>query len=205
MSLSLFKSQKLQDRMESIEVEPTPGLTKFEALFCLYYVQGARAGAAYLQAASNDKEKWCDKTNAAKRAYKLLKQETIAEHIAKLTAIMETQGIITAQELQFFLTDAILTPLSDIDEHSPLCKSKKVEKRFDKNGNVVSETTTYEKVDPMKAADMMLRVKGLYSPVKVDMRHSGGVMVVPATSNLDDWQATAQDSQAALMADAIDV
>lgn len=41
--------------------------------------------------------------------------------------------------------------------------------------------------------------------LKADVSHRGGVMLVPMVNSLDEWQKAAQVSQAALMADAVNI
>lgn len=191
--------------MELVAVQPTSGnLSPFERLFCLNYVQGARASAAYLQALPKEEREATAEGAVFKKCRALLSREDVKDYIDSLTATMEKHGVISGLEIQLYLTDAILTPLSEIDENSPLCKKKIVREMIHKDGTI-ERTTTYEKVDPLKAVDIMARVKGMYAPIKLDMRHTGGIMVVPMSTDLDAWESAAAQSQAELMADAIDV
>jgi hypothetical protein len=204
MSLSLFKSQKLQDRMELVAVEPSGNLSQFEKIFCLNYAQGARATAAYKQALPEKERDDLTERLLFKKVNALLAKEEVKDYLESLTSSMEKHGVISALEIQLYLTDAILTPPSEIDENSPLCKKKIVREMIHKDGTI-ERTTTYEKVDPLKSVDIMAKIKGMYAPIKLDMRHTGGIMVIPMATDLDSWEAAAMQSQAELMSNAIDV
>lgn len=56
----------------------------------------------------------------------------------------------------------------------------------------------------VSAAAKLVAVLGMDAPVKTinENVNKGGVLMVPAIANLDDWQAIAQASQAKLVADA---
>lgn len=58
----------------------------------------------------------------------------------------------------------------------------------------------------VKAQSQLSKIFGMETiHLKAEVAHSGGVMVVPMAGNLEEWEKLAASSQAALMADAIDV
>ena len=110
-----------------------------------------------------------------------------------------------AQEIQIFLTDAMRTPIDQVDGSSKLCQKKKVKSFYDSQGDEVSSETEIEMISKMDAVKTLINLKGLNAPVKVDHRHAIGVMVVPMAASVDDWATQAAQSQAALMDNMIDV
>lgn len=58
--------------------------------------------------------------------------------------------------------------------------------------------------EAIRAIAELNKMDGAYVPEKLDVNHGGGVLLIPAISP-DDWEKSARESQAKLMADTIDV
>ncbi len=56
--------------------------------------------------------------------------------------------------------------------------------------------------EAISAIDMLNKMDGAYVE-KLEVTHSGGVMVIPMSESLTDWEKLAAPSQAKLMADAV--
>ena len=54
------------------------------------------------------------------------------------------------------------------------------------------------------AMAQLARIYGM-DTINIKAEHTGGVMLIPMTSSLSEWEKAASKSQAALMADAIDI
>jgi hypothetical protein len=59
-----------------------------------------------------------------------------------------------------------------------------------------------ENKDAVNAAKVIAQMRGFNAPIKVDQSvvNKGGVMVVPATASLDEWERAALESQQSLVA-----
>jgi hypothetical protein len=191
-------------------VEPPSGLDSFETLFCLFYTQGYSPNTAAAKAnGKKARPNMIDETELDQRALTRLARKTLSKvnvkkYIGALNKKLEACAIADAVEIQKFLTDAMRTPIDQIDGSSKLCQRKKVKSFYDNNGDEVSQEVDIEMVSKMDAVKALISIKGMNAPVKIDHRHAVGVMVVPMASSVDEWASEALKSQTALMENAID-
>ena len=200
----LKREAKLLDDELSLVDHPS-GLATFEMAFLRRYAQGFKPFEA-MRVLADEIEGW-DKltdTQLKTKALTVLKKPTAKAYLERLTARLEELGVASMLEVQMFLTAAIRTPVGMLDENNPLCQRKTTVTTTHKDGTE-SEKTVLDSVSKLEAAKMLIRMKGWDAPTKIDVSHSGGVMLVPMAENLTDWQKAAGESQAKLMADAIDI
>lgn len=192
--------RNFRPHLESVE---TPGgLSINEVSFALNLLQGFPTTEAYRQAFAV-KAKKLTVAQISRAAYKLKQKPAVHSYLQALATELEQAAVATALDLQMFLSSAIFTPIADIDEHHPLCQKCK-RRTIHTDGGVIEEVDI-ETVNKMDAAKTLIRMKGLDAPIKVDVNHSVGVMIVPMASSVDDWEKAAAKSQAALMEDAMDI
>jgi hypothetical protein len=203
--ISYLKREAKRLENELMLVDHPAGLATFEMAFLRYHATGFKPFEA-MRVLADEIEGWDKLTDLQlkTRALTVLKKPSAKTYLARLTARVEDLGVASMLEAQMWLTSAIRTPIDMIDGNSPLCQKKVVTVRTSKDGTV-TETTTLESISKMDAAKTLIRMKGWDAPVKVDVNHRGGVMLVPMVDNLDDWQKNAGPSQAKLMADAVNI
>tara|TARA_R100001530_G_scaffold122281_1_gene89881 strand:+ start:717 stop:1334 length:618 start_codon:yes stop_codon:yes gene_type:complete len=182
-------------------VDAPNGLTPYQTRFALFYIQGYSPNEAVQEAKGRGGHKLNDR-QLTQEARKLLKLHPMRAYLRSLAAQLEKRAVADALEIQMFLTEAMRTPIGAIDEDHRLCQRRKVTRRTDKDGGE-TETVELESVSKMDAVKTLIRMKGLDAPLQVEHTHAVGVMIVPMSHNVDDWQAAAVDSQRRLMADAI--
>lgn len=164
-------------------------------------IQGASPLAAYCSSTSHKPWEEADQRQIGMKAWRIYRSDFFQDVLARFKLRLEQTCCATLLEVQLFLTEAIRTPLSEIDEESPLCQEHKVQRRYDKDGQE-TVTTTYKAVSKLQAVKELSALNGWEPPKKVDIVDQGGVMLVPAPASLKDWAATAEESQKALMEDA---
>jgi len=197
-----MKYELIKNRVADLNnVEIPKGITAPEAKYALNILQGFGPQEAYKLAVGNRAN---GKTNdqVSKSAYKFKTKPLVQQYIKALMNELERVAVANSLDLQMFLTAAIFTPIGDIDEHHPLCQKKKTTTRTDKDGTE-HESLDLEMVSKLDAAKMLIRMKGLDAPIKVDHTHKVGVMVVPMATSVEDWEKLAAGSQQALMNDAL--
>lgn len=195
--------KKQRERAEELALVDHPsGLLPWELRFCQEYALSGQLLDAMKQVCAVHELQ--NDHSLRMRAVALLKKPLVKRYLNHLQNRLEDIGVASMVEVQMFLTNAIRTPVGLVDEDSPLCQKKVVTVRTAKDGSQ-TETTTIETVSKMEAAKTLIRMKGWDAPIKLDVNHSGGVMLVPMADNLSDWEKAAADSQEKLMADAIDI
>ena len=197
-------SRKQRNRKEELALVDHPsGLLPWELRFCQEYaVHGQLVDAMREVIAAED---FREEDYALRlRAVKLLKKPLVKKYLQHLQKRLEDIGVASMVEVQTFLSDAIRTPIDQIDASSPLCQKRIIRTTTFKDGSQ-AETETLESISKMDAAKTLIKMKGWDAPIKVDVNHSGGVMLIPMADNLTDWEKAAADSQAKLMKDAIDI
>ena len=197
-------SRKQRNRKEELALVDHPsGLLPWELRFCQEYaVHGQLIDAMREVIAAED---FREEDYALRlRAVKLLKKPLVKKYLQHLQKRLEDIGVASMVEVQTFLSDAIRTPIDQIDASSPLCQKRIIRTTTFKDGSQ-AETETLESISKMDAAKTLIKMKGWDAPIKVDVNHSGGVMLIPMADNLTDWEKAAADSQAKLMKDAIDI
>lgn len=186
-------------------VDSVNGLIPYETKFLRLYAQGLTPFRAMQVMHEPDQlDEPLTDLQLKNRALKILKKPAAKKYIENLNAELERQGVATILEMQMFLTAAVRTPIGMLDDTSPLCQKKVTTVKTFKDGSQ-TETTTLESVSKMDAAKTLIRMKGWDAPVKVDVNHSGGVMMVPMAGSIEDWEKAASASQEKLMAETIDV
>ena len=197
-------SRKQRNRKEELALVDHPsGLLPWELRFCQEYaIHGQLVDAMREVIAAED---FREEDYALRlRAVKLLKKPLVKKYLQHLQKRLEDIGVASMVEVQTFLSDAIRTPIDQIDASSPLCQKRIIRTTTFKDGSQ-AETETIEPISKMDAAKTLIKMKGWDAPIKVDVNHSGGVMLIPMADNLTDWEKAAADSQAKLMKDAIDI
>jgi len=195
--------QKQRERAEELALVDHPaGLLPWELRFLQEYAISGQLVDAMKQVCSvhelnNDH-------SLRMQAVALLKKPLAKKYLQHLQDRLEDMGVASMLEVQMFLTSAIRTPIGMIDDQSPLCQKKIVSTREAKDGTITT-TTTLESVSKLESAKTLIKMKGWDAPIKLDVNHHGGVMVVPMAASMSDWEKAAQESQEKLMADAIDI
>ena len=197
------KARELDDELAL--VAPATGLASFETAFLRLYAQGFQLLKA-IQIIGAEIDAWKDFSDIQlkNQAVMIMKKPAARKYLDSLNEELEKRGVASMLEVQMFLTDAIRTPIEDIDSTSALCQKKTTTTTIMKNGDKV-ERVFIESVDKLKSAVTLIKMKGWEAPTKVDVNHTGGVMVVPMAANMADWEKAAVDSQAKLMKDAVEI
>lgn len=195
--------QKQNARIQELALVDHPsGLLPWELRFCQEYACRGQLIEAMQQACAvhelgNDH-------SLRMKAVAMLRKPAVKRYMRHLQDRLEDMGVASMLEVQTFLSDAIRTPLAMITDEDPLCQKKTSIITRHKDGTE-TERVMIESISKMDAAKTLSKMKGWDAPIRVDVNHSGGVMVVPMTENLTDWEKAAGESQAKLMADAIDI
>lgn len=133
--------------------DPLSSLEPWEFKFCMQLAMNVSQRKAYAAARPD-----LDEDTIKSNAYRVAGQDRIRRAVNSLReAIPEARRSIYVMErleLEAFLTRAIITPLADLDDDDPLV----VEKRRVMNANGV--TDSIKKVDPLKAASDLAKLKG---------------------------------------------
>ena len=194
--------------LEELKLVDTPqGITPLQILFALFYVQGMPPGEAVNLAMSSMNGPVKGKVTIQKRASlarEFLKSPLVKNYIHSLIARLESMAVADALEIKMFLTEAIRTPIDQIDGSHKLCQKKKSTIKYNRDGDPISEIEEIEMVSKMDAAKTLIRMNGWDAPIKIDHTHNVGVMIMPIASSVEDWEKAAS-SQQQLMDDAIDV
>ena len=180
-------------------------LNPFMVKFCLMYVSGQYrfATQCYRACLSPEEADLMSNKAVGSATDKLLSYPPVKNYLRALMAKLEEIGVATLAEVKMFMTDAIRTPINEIDGDSPLCQKKVVKEITTKKGDRIV-TTTYESVNKMDAVKTLGNMSGWNAPLKLDVNHTGGVMLVPMAET-DDWEQSARAGQEQLMQDAIDI
>jgi len=198
----MFAKEELST--ELMMVDQPAGLTPLELAFCRIYAQGSRPFTAFMEAWKQFETEPISRESAAGYAGALIKKPQVTAYVRKLNTMLEEMAVMKMHQAQMYLTEAVLTPIKEITEDSPLCQKVTRTIRTTKDGTK-TETVTYESVNKMDALKTLGQFKGWNAPIKVDHNHTGGVMMIPMAETLTDWEAAAKDSQKKLMEDAINV
>ena len=194
----------IKNRVPELETLEAPdGIDPIEMKYALCIIQGYSSLQAYKLA---DPKRGAAMTHKkeVQNAYKYKCKPLVQKYIKMLNKELERVAVANALDIQMFLSAAIFTPVSDIDEAHPLCQKKKTTVSYDADGSPIRKVEL-ESVSKMDAVKTLIRMKGMDAPIKIDVNHSVGVMVVPMASNVEDWEQIAAKSQQSLMDDAIDV
>ena len=144
---------------------PKPSTTELndrQRRFADRIVAGDTATAAYFKAFPRCKSK----STAEQEGCKLLKNPKVAAFIQELREwdedVMQSERIITKQELLQFLTKTIRTAAGAIDRDDPLCQSYKDTVRQ------YSSTHEIKLPDKLRAAERICKIMGWDSPEKFE-------------------------------------
>ena len=194
----------IQNHRPDLESVAAPdGLTFQESNFALNLLQGFVRVEAYRLAFAAKCANLTDR-QVASAAYKLHNKPAVRKYLRSLTKELERAAVATALDLQMFLSAAVFTPVGEIDENHPLCQSVKRSTITTKDGGTI-ENEEIKTVSKIEAAKTLIRMKGYDAPIKVDVNHNIGVMIVPMAKSVDEWEKAAAESQRQLMEDAIDI
>ena len=199
-----MKHELIKNRIADLDNIETPkGMTAPEAQYALNILQGYGHQQAY-KLAIGGKAKGKTPDQLSRAAYKFKNKPLVQQYIKVLMKELERVAVATALDLQVFLSAAVFTPLSEITEDHPLCQKKTVTTRTDKDG-ATTVRVVYESVSKMDAAKVLIRMKGLEAPIRIDHTHRVGVMVVPMAASVEDWERLAAGAQQRLMQDAVEI
>ena len=166
------------------------GLSTQQKRFADGVLSGLPAGRAYEQAGYTQTGAGADSAASA-----LIRNHKVSEYIESIKSKTESKLIMSITERKEWLTRGITTPLSDVDESSDLCVE-----------SISSEVMAkIKKVDPLRAMDILNKMDGAYAAEKVDVNHGGGVLLVPMTQDLDEWESNSIAQQEKLQQDTIDI
>lgn len=184
-------------------VEPPDHLNQAERKFVLAYVQAIPTVAAYDAAFDPP----ADRTNAEKWNHirALLGHPKTQNYIDALNKRVEDLAVAQKADIERWLTEAIFTPFDEIGTDSSLCTGATINRTFNEHGEVTGQSLKRTTVNKAEAVKLLNRMRGYDQPVKLDVNHSGGVMVVPMVSSEDDWTKIAEKSQQELIETTIDV
>lgn len=130
-----------------------------QRIFAENYVKGMSASQAYCDAGYSAKGK-----AAESAAQRLLRNVLVSAYITEMQEAAKDAAIATVRDRLVFLSLSLITPLSEIDETNPLC----VEMTVDTIGEEVVRKKI-KKVDPLRAADLLNKMTGAYTPQKVEV------------------------------------
>ena len=194
----------ITNRVAELETLELPeGIDPIEAKYALCIIQGYSSLQAYKLA---DPKRGAAMTHRkeVQNAYKYKCKPLVQKYIKMLTAELQRVGVANALDIQMFLSAAIFTPVGQIDENHPLCQKKETTVSYDSEGSPIRKVKL-ESVSKMDAVKTLIRMKGMDAPLRIDVNHNVGVMVVPMAANVEDWEQIAVKDQQRLMDDAIDV
>lgn len=199
-----MKHDLIKNCVEDLKsVEQPDGIKSDEIRFALNTLQGFGVREAYRLSIGSRAEA-LDHTKLSRRAHVMKNKPIVKKYLAALVRELERVAVANALDLQMFLSAAIFTPIGQIDEHHPLCQEKIVAETTHKDGTT-SVVTKTKSVSKSECAKILIRMKGLDAPIKVDVNHRGGVMIVPMASSVEDWERLAANSQKLLMQDAVNI
>ena len=184
-------------------VEPPHTLTQAERKFILAYSQAIPTREAFEGAFKTKKKVSNDKMWACIRG--IFEKEEARTYLEELNARVESVAIASKAKIEMFLTAAMEATLQTVGTDSPLCRKAVVTRSYNKEGDVIGQRLERQLVDPLKAIEILSRMRGYDQPQKVQVEHRGGVMVVPMTANDEEWLAIAEKQQQKLIEETIDV
>lgn len=189
------------------DVEVPRCMTAPEVLYALNIVQGHEYWDAY-RIAIGPRAKGKTQDQLSKGAYRFKKKPLVQNYIKSMMREIERVAVANSLELQVFLTAVIYTPIGHIDEFSPLCQKKTTTTttiRHKDGSETETEKVIVEMPNKHACSQLLARIRGIEKPIQVDHNHRGGVMVVPMTASVEEWERLAANSQKELMADAIEI
>ena len=120
--------------------------------FAQAVASGKSASEAYRQCGANGK-------NGDVQAAKLVVKGSIRERIAELKEAQSHKCELSRDQLREFLTEVILTPAGEVDEHSRLCQSYKV----------TQESREIRMPDKLRAIEQLVKLCGWNEPEKHEL------------------------------------
>jgi len=140
----------------------TRPLSAQQKKFTELVVSGRPAGRAYEEAGYSSKGASADVS-----ASKLLRNPKVEEYLGELRAEVKKGSILTAQERMEWLSRAVTTPLSEVDESSDICVE---------HVEISGEHGDHKKVkkpDPIRAIDLLNKMDGSYAPEQHEHSFAG--------------------------------
>jgi len=173
-------------------------LTKSQSIYCANRAGGEMTKIdCYLEAYPR-----CGSKDSARSSYQdLEKQPHIKAEIARLQRNTETATTLSRQEKREFLARVArvnpiaIDPDDAGDTNADLIES--VTRRYNGEGDHIS--TTFRVPSKLAAVEIDNKMAGHNEPDEVNLKHGGGVMLVPTGgSSLNDWEKDAVRQQEAL-------
>lgn len=200
-----MKHGLIKNHVEDLRsVELPPGITTEEIRFALNTLQGHGPQDAYRLAIGEVRTSEHTASQLSKRANKTKNKSAVQRYMRALVTELERVAVANALDLQMFLSAVVFTPIGQIDENHPLCQKTTTTTTINKDG-----TETIRQVVEMPSkkdcAALLIRMKGLDAPIRVDHTHRVGVMIVPMATSVEDWERLAAGAQQRLMEDAINI
>lgn len=134
-----------------------PVLSDRQKKFADFHLEGLAAGVAYVRAGYSQ-------NGAAEGASRLLKNEKVAAYIDREKEILSERMRVKKWQVLEFLSEAITTPIGEVDETSTLAQ----EVTRDEIGEKVIRTKI-KMVGKLDAIDRMAKLLGWYAPQKVEV------------------------------------
>ncbi len=186
-------------------VAPPARMKPLEVSLCRHVAIGMVPSEAY-KAASREAGDTVEYPTAmaGRKALAILKKSHAEKYIWSLRAEISKYVVAGSVELQTWLTAVVFTPIGHVTENSALCQKMTRTVRTDKDGNT-TETTTYEMPNKLAAAKQLATMQGLDAPKQIEHNVNGGVMVMPFSTDIDDWAKGVTEQQNQLMKDTLDV
>lgn len=169
-------------------VDPPNELTMLERKFLFLYTQGVPPVSAYQQTFPKN----LDIRERREHIRQILDAPPTKAYLERLHKHLEDCGVMSKLQVQMFLTAAATTPPSQIDADHPLCKRSII---IETLPDGTERKIVQEKLDPLKALEMLNRMNGWDAPQKIDMTHSGGVVHIPLAESVDEWGRIAEKQQ----------
>jgi len=177
--------RRKNNKLEELKLVDHPsGLLPWELEFCRQYASGVHFIDSYKKTCALHDIVRDNEHSMRMKAVSMLKKPIIKKYLGKLQDKMVELGVAPAYEVQSFLTDVVRNGRDELEK----------------------EDQDAEKIRlALMAAKSLAELGGWNAPTKLNVDHTGGVMVVPMAENVDDWSKMAIESQRKLMDDAIDI
>mgnify|MGYP000097228329 CR=1 FL=1 len=143
-------------------------ITAKQLAWCRFVVQGCSDVEAYKKAYK------ASQANAEKNATRLRASEGVKRELEKLQSKADEKSIMSRQRRMKWLSDAIETPLKELDEGSNLVVEVTKDTLRGEDGDDSLIRKRIKKVDPLRAMDMLNKMDGEYAPTKGEISGPDG-------------------------------
>lgn len=205
--MSDHDKRQRQRREELALIDEPSGILPWESMFVREYVLCGHPLEAFKKVCATHELQDSDQA-LRMRATNLMRKPAVKRYLNHLNQRLEDMGVCSMLEVQIWLSDVMRTPVGMIDQNDPLCQKHRKTIRIvtQKDGSTLeTETEEFESVSKLEAAKALIRMKGWDAPVKVDVNHQGGVMLVPMALDAAEWEKHASGHQERLMNETIDI